>query len=135
MTAYIMPMPGTEAHSNGAALLSGIRVLEFCHTIMGPTAGLILADLGADVIKVEPADGDTTRRLIGFGAGFFPTFNRNKRSLAIDLKAPEGRDLLYRLVTTADVIVENYAPVTMDRLGCGYADLSKNNPRLNFCPS
>ena len=133
MTAYIMPMRGTEAHSNGAALLSGIRVLEFCHTIMGPTAGLILADLGADVIKIEPADGDTTRRLIGFGAGFFPTFNRNKRSLAIDLKAPEGRDLLYRLAATADVVVENYAPGTMDRLGCGYADLSKINPRLIYC--
>ncbi len=67
---------------------------------MGPTAGLILADLGADVIKVEPADGDTTRRLIGFGAGFFPTFNRNKRSLAIDLKSDEGRDLLHRLAAT-----------------------------------
>jgi crotonobetainyl-CoA:carnitine CoA-transferase CaiB-like acyl-CoA transferase len=126
-------MPGTEAHSNGAAPLSGIRVLEFCHAIMGPTAGLILADLGADVIKVEPADGDTTRRLIGFGAGFFPTFNRNKRSLAIDLKAPEGRELLYRLVATADAVVENYAPGTMDRLGCGYADLSKINPRLIYC--
>jgi len=94
---------------------------------------LILADLGADVIKIEPADGDTTRRLIGFGAGFFPTFNRNKRSLAIDLKAPEGRDLLYRLAATADVVVENYAPGTMDRLGCGYADLSKINPRLIYC--
>jgi crotonobetainyl-CoA:carnitine CoA-transferase CaiB-like acyl-CoA transferase len=126
-------MPGTEAHSNGATPLSGIRVLEFCHAIMGPTAGLILADLGADVIKVEPADGDTTRRLIGFGAGFFPTFNRNKRSLAIDLKAPEGRELLYRLVATADAAVENYAPGTMDRLGCGYADLSKINPRLIYC--
>jgi len=126
-------MPGTEAHSNGAALLSGIRVLEFCHTIMGPTAGLILADLGADVIKVEPPYGDATRRLIGFGAGFFPTFNRNKRGLAIDLKAPEGRDLVYRLAATADVVVENYAPGTMDRLGCGYADLSKINPRLIYC--
>src|SRR6202044_1973014 len=71
--------------------------------------------------------------LIGFGAGFFPTFNRNKRSLAIDLKAPEGRDLLYRLAATADVMVENYAPGTMDRLGCGYADLSKANPRLIYC--
>jgi crotonobetainyl-CoA:carnitine CoA-transferase CaiB-like acyl-CoA transferase len=126
-------MPGTEAHSDGAALLSGIRVLEFCHTIMGPTAGLILADLGADVIKVEPPYGDATRRLIGFGAGFFPTFNRNKRGLAIDLKAPEGRDLVYRLAATADVVVENYAPGTMDRLGCGYADLSKINPRLIYC--
>ena len=77
--------------------LAGIRVLEFCHTIMGPTAGLILADLGADVIKVEPVAGDSTRRLSGFAAGFFATFNRNKRSLAIDLKTAEGRALLYRL--------------------------------------
>ncbi len=128
-----MAMSGTETPSNGAAPLSGIRVLEFCHAIMGPTAGLILADLGADVIKVEPADGDTTRRLIGFGAGFFPTFNRNKRSLAIDLKSSEGRDLLYRLAATADAVVENYAPGTMDRLKCGYADLSKINPRLIYC--
>src|SRR5271169_5100708 len=115
------------------APLAGIRVLEFCHTIMGPTAGLILADLGADVIKIEPADGDSTRRRIGFAAGFFATFNRNKRSLAIDLKAPEGCDLLYGLAATADVVVENYAPGTMDRLGCGYADLSKLNPRLIYC--
>ena len=113
--------------------LAGIRVLEFCHTIMGPTAGLILADLGADVIKIEPADGDPTRRRIGFAAGFFLTFNRNKRSLAVDLKSGEGRALLYRLAATADLILENYAPGTMDRLGCGYADLSQRNPRLIYC--
>jgi crotonobetainyl-CoA:carnitine CoA-transferase CaiB-like acyl-CoA transferase len=113
--------------------LAGIRVLEFCHAIMGPSAGLILADLGADVIKVEPVGGDTTRRLPGFAAGFFGTFNRNKRSLAIDLKADEGRALLHRLAATADVAVENYAPGTMDRLGCGYADFAKVNPRLIYC--
>ena len=113
--------------------LAGIRVLEFCHTIMGPTAGLILADLGADVIKIESADGDPTRRRIGFAAGFFLTFNRNKRSLAVDLKSDEGRALLYRLAATADLILENYAPGTMDRLGCGYADLSQRNPRLIYC--
>jgi crotonobetainyl-CoA:carnitine CoA-transferase CaiB-like acyl-CoA transferase len=113
--------------------LAGIRVLEFCHTIMGPTAGLILADLGADVIKIEPVAGDHTRRLYGFAAGFFPTFNRNKRSFAIDLKSAEGRDLLHRLAATADVVLENYAPGTMDRLGCGYGDLSKINPRLVYC--
>jgi crotonobetainyl-CoA:carnitine CoA-transferase CaiB-like acyl-CoA transferase len=133
MAAYIMPMPGTEAHSDNVAPLSGIRVLEFCHTIMGPTAGMILADLGADVIKVEPADGDATRRLIGFGAGFFPTFNRNKRSLAIDLKSGEGRDLLHRLAEHTDVVIENYAPGTMERLGCGYPDLAKKNSRLIYC--
>jgi crotonobetainyl-CoA:carnitine CoA-transferase CaiB-like acyl-CoA transferase len=113
--------------------LDGIRVLEFCHTIMGPTAGLILADLGADVIKVEPTGGDHTRRLYGFAAGFFATFNRNKRSLAIDLKSHEGRALLYRLAAGADVVLENYAPGTMKRLGCSYEELAKENPRLIYC--
>ncbi len=116
-----------------ATPLAGIRVLEFCHTIMGPSAGLILADLGADVIKVEPADGDPTRRRVGFAAGFFATFNRNKRSLAIDLKSDDGRALLYRLVKTADVTLENFAPGTMERLGCGYADFAVINPRLIYC--
>jgi len=125
-----MPDPRTNAKP---LPLSGIRVLEFCHTIMGPTAGLILADLGADVIKIEPADGDSTRRRIGFAAGFFATFNRNKRSLALDLKSDEGRALLYRLVETADAVLENYAPGTMERLGCGYAELSQRNPRLIYC--
>ena len=113
--------------------LAGIRVLEFCHTIMGPTAGLILADLGADVIKVEPTGGDHTRRLYGFAAGFFATFNRNKRSLAIDLKSDEGRALLHRLAKEADVVLENYAPGTMGRLGCGYDQLAKENSRLIYC--
>ena len=113
--------------------LAGIRVLEFCHTIMGPSAGLILADLGADVVKVEPANGDPTRRRIGFAAGFFATFNRNKRSFAVDLKSDEGRALLYRLAATTDVVLENFAPGTMDRLGCGYDALAKQNPRLIYC--
>jgi len=119
--------------ANSPLPLAGIRVLEFCHTIMGPTAGLILADLGADVIKIEPPGGDHTRRLAGFAAGFFPTFNRNKRSLAVDLKSDEGRALLHRLARTADVVLENYAPSTMDRLGCGYDALAKLNPRLIYC--
>jgi len=126
-------MAGLSPHGNGALPLAGVRVLEFCHAIMGPTAGLILADLGADVIKVEPADGDSTRRLVGFAAGFFPTFNRNKRSFAVDLKSPEGRNLLFSLVKTADAVIENYAPGTMDRLGCGYEEMSKLNPRLIYC--
>jgi crotonobetainyl-CoA:carnitine CoA-transferase CaiB-like acyl-CoA transferase len=113
--------------------LAGIRVLEFCHTIMGPTAGLILADLGADVIKIEPAEGDSTRRLPGFAAGFFPAFNRNKRSFAVDLKSDQGRALLHRLAASADVVLENYAPGTMDRLGCGYDNLARINPRLVYC--
>jgi crotonobetainyl-CoA:carnitine CoA-transferase CaiB-like acyl-CoA transferase len=114
--------------------LAGVRVIEFCQTIMGPTAGLILADLGADVIKLEPApDGDKTRRLNGFAAGFFGAFNRNKRSLALNLKTDEGRDLAHRLVESADVVIENYAPGTMDKLGCGYGQLSKINSRLIYC--
>jgi crotonobetainyl-CoA:carnitine CoA-transferase CaiB-like acyl-CoA transferase len=127
----MMADPGKLA--NNAAPLAGIRVLEFAHAIMGPSAGLILADLGADVIKVEPASGDSTRRLVGFAAGFFGTFNRNKRSVAIDLKSDEGLALLHRLVATADVALENYAPGTMDRLGCGYDDFAKINPRLVYC--
>src|SRR5271170_1991189 len=122
-----------STRANATAPLTGIRVLEFCHTIMGPTAGLILADLGADVIKIEPAEGDSTRRRIGFAAGFFATFNRNKRSFAVDLKSDDARALLYRLAETADVVLENFAPGTMERLGCGYADLSKKNPRLVYC--
>jgi crotonobetainyl-CoA:carnitine CoA-transferase CaiB-like acyl-CoA transferase len=122
-----------EKAATAPAPLAGIRVLEFTHAIMGPSAGLILADLGADVIKVEPVGGDTTRRLPGFAAGFFGTFNRNKRSIAVDLKADEGRALLHRLAATADAAIENYAPGTMDRLGCGYDDLAKTNPRLVYC--
>ncbi|MGB8740006.1 MAG: CaiB/BaiF CoA-transferase family protein [Xanthobacteraceae bacterium] len=122
-----------EEAAADALPLFGIRVLEFCHTIMGPTAGLILADLGADVIKIEPAEGDSTRRLPGFAAGFFPAFNRNKRSFAVDLKSDQGRALLHRLAANADVVLENYAPGTMDRLGCGHDDLSRLNPRLVYC--
>jgi crotonobetainyl-CoA:carnitine CoA-transferase CaiB-like acyl-CoA transferase len=124
----------SDQHSTAVALpLAGIRVLEFCHTIMGPSAGLILADLGADVIKIEPADGDPTRRRIGFAAGFFATFNRNKRSFAVDLKSGDGRALLYRLAASADVVLENFAPGTMERLGCGYEELGQKNPRLVYC--
>lgn len=113
--------------------LQGIRVLEFSHTIMGPCAGLVLADMGADVVKVEPAPaGDHTRKLPGFAAGFFATFNRNKRSIAVDLKSPGGRAAVHRLVETADVVLENYGPGTMERLGCGWEQLSAINPRLVY---
>src|SRR6202795_4160147 len=124
-----MAMTGPHTQADSTLPLAGIRVLEFCHAIMGPSAGLILADLGADVIKIEPTAGDTTRRLVGFAAGFFGTFNRNKRSVAIDLKADEGRALLHRLAATADVVVENYAPGTMDRLRRGYARALTTNSR------
>ena len=113
--------------------LDGIRVIEFCHMVMGPTCGMVLADLGADVIKVEPVSGDTTRRLVHQGAGFFATYNRNKRSLALDLKSPDGLAVAKRLSADADVIVENLRPGALDSLGLGYADLSADNPGLIYC--
>jgi crotonobetainyl-CoA:carnitine CoA-transferase CaiB-like acyl-CoA transferase len=116
-----------------ATPLAGIKALEFSHTVMGPTAGLVFAELGADVIKVEPApNGDHTRSLGGFGAGFFAAFNRNKRSLAVDLKRREGQAVIHRLVPTADLILENFGPGTMERLGCGYEQLAALNPRLVY---
>jgi crotonobetainyl-CoA:carnitine CoA-transferase CaiB-like acyl-CoA transferase len=112
--------------------LEGVRVVEFTHMVMGPTCGMILADLGAEVIKVEPLAGDSTRRLLGSGAGFFSTFNRNKKSLAVDVKDPRGLEIVLRLVAGADVFSENFKTGTMDRLGLGYADLCKLNPRLVY---
>jgi crotonobetainyl-CoA:carnitine CoA-transferase CaiB-like acyl-CoA transferase len=110
--------------------LAGLRVVEFTHMVMGPTCGMILADLGADVIKVEPLAGDATRRLIGSGAGFFPMFNRNKRSLALDAKHPQGREIVLRLVAGADVFSENFKAGTMAALGLGADALRRLNPRL-----
>ncbi len=113
--------------------LGGLRVLEFSHTIMGPCAGLLLADLGADVIKIEPApDGDKTRQLPGFASGFFATFNRNKRSLAVDLKTPSGQSIVHSLVAGADIVLDNYGPGTMERLGCGWESLRLHNPGLIY---
>ena len=116
----------------GGEWLAGVRVLDLGHTVMGPSAALVLADLGADVIHVEPTDGEPTRRLGGFGRGYFTFFNRNKRSVAVDLKASEGRELAYRLVERADVLIENFAPGTMARLGLDYPTLSERNPRLIY---
>ncbi|MGZ5193981.1 MAG: CaiB/BaiF CoA transferase family protein [Ramlibacter sp.] len=110
----------------------GIRVIEFTHMVMGPTCGMVLADLGAEVIKVEPLAGDNTRRLIGAGAGFFPLFNRNKKSIALDLQQPEGRRAALRLIATADIVSENFKPGTMGKLGLDYAALSKLNERLIY---
>ncbi len=118
--------------SGVSSSLHGLRVLEFSHAILGPACGLVLADLGADVVKIEPPDGDPTRRLKGFGSGYFTMYNRNKRSLAIDIKAPQGLAAVLALVKTADVVIENFAPGTMDRLGLGYAALSALNPRLIY---
>ncbi|MGH8764295.1 MAG: CaiB/BaiF CoA transferase family protein, partial [Burkholderiales bacterium] len=101
--------------------------------VMGPSCGLALADLGAEVIKVEPLEGDNTRRLEHAGAGFFPVFNRNKKSLAVDLKHAEGRELVLRLIEKSDVLTENFRPGALDKLGLSYAELRKRNPRLVYC--
>jgi crotonobetainyl-CoA:carnitine CoA-transferase CaiB-like acyl-CoA transferase len=114
-------------------LLDGVRVVEFAHMVMGPSCGLILADLGAEVIKVEPLEGDNTRRLEHAGAGFFPVFNRNKKSLAVDLKHPEGREVVLKLIDRSDVVTENFRPGALDKLGFSYEALKKRNPRLVYC--
>jgi putative tricarboxylic transport membrane protein len=114
--------------------LKGIVVLELGHTVMGPTCGLILGDLGADVYKVErTGKGDDTRWLKGFGSGFFTYFNRNKKSIAIDLKSSKGKELLLTLVQHADVLIENFGPGTVERLGVGYEACRERNPRLIYC--
>jgi crotonobetainyl-CoA:carnitine CoA-transferase CaiB-like acyl-CoA transferase len=110
----------------------GLRVVEFTHMVMGPTCGLVLADLGAEVIKVEPPAGDNTRRLLGSGAGFYPLFNRNKKSLVLDLQTPEGREAALRLIATADVVSENFKDGTMRKLGLDYETLSARHPRLIY---
>jgi crotonobetainyl-CoA:carnitine CoA-transferase CaiB-like acyl-CoA transferase len=112
--------------------LAGVKILDFGHTIMGPCAGVVFADLGADVIKIEPTNGDPTRRLPGFAAGFFATYNRNKRSIAIDLKRPEGQAVVRRLVPKADIVLENFGPGTIERLKCSWDDFREINPRLVY---
>ena len=118
---------------NKSLPLEGIRIAEFCHVVMGPTCGLVLADLGAEVIKVEPPDGDHTRKLVASGAGFFPTYNRNKKSLSVDLKAPEGREAVLKLIAGSDVVMENFRPGAMDKLGFGYEAARKLNPGIVYC--
>jgi len=113
--------------------LAGMRVLEFTHMVMGPSAGLILADLGAEVTRVEPIGGDHTRTLPGSGAGYFAMYNRNKRSICLNLKDPEGVDLARRLARRADVLIENFRPGTLERLGLGYDTVHADNPRLIYC--
>ncbi len=112
--------------------LAGIRVVEFTHMVMGPTCGMILGDLGAEVIKVEPVSGDNTRKLLGSGAGFFAMFNRNKKSLAVDTKDPRGQEIVRKLVANADVFSENFKGGTMAKMGFDYASLSQLNPRLIY---
>ena len=101
--------------------------------VMGPSAGVLLADLGADVVKVEPIGGDKTRKLRGSGAGYFAMYNRNKRSIRVDLKSADGAAIAKKLVADADILIENFRPGAMDKLGFGYERLSAANPRLIYC--
>src|ERR1700690_4656865 len=118
----------TDVASNPLPL-AGLRVLELGHIVAGPTASLILADLGADVIKVEhPDGGDQARRMPGAGSGYY-YFNRNKRSIALDLKAPQGKALFMKLARTADICLDNYAPGALERLGLGFAPPEAGKPR------
>jgi crotonobetainyl-CoA:carnitine CoA-transferase CaiB-like acyl-CoA transferase len=114
--------------------LSGLRVVEFSQMVMGPCCGLILADLGAEVIKIEPLPrGDRTRYLPGLAAGFFAAFNRNKKSVAVDMRSERGLALVRRLVAASDILVENFKPGMMAGFGLGYASLRTLNERLIFC--
>jgi len=112
--------------------LKGLRVVEFTHMVMGPTCAMVLADMGAEVIKVEPIDGEGTRRLLGAGAGFFPMFNRNKKSIGIDLKKPAGAEVARRLASSADVVVENFKLGVLKKFGLDYASLAALNERLIY---
>ena len=114
-------------------VLEGLRVLEFTHAVMGPCTGLMLADNGAEVILVEPPKGNATRYLKGFGTGYFSFYNRNKKSLAIDLKSPEGIDIIYELISSSDIIVENFGPGTMDRLGLSYDKCKSIKESIIYC--
>jgi len=112
--------------------LAGLRVVEFTHMVMGPTCGMVLADMGAEVIKVEPIEGEGTRRLLGSGAGFFPMFNRNKLSILVDLKQPAGAEVARKLAASADVVAENFKPGALVKFGLDYASLSQANERLIY---
>jgi crotonobetainyl-CoA:carnitine CoA-transferase CaiB-like acyl-CoA transferase len=113
--------------------LNGIKVLDFTHAVMGPCCSLLLADMGAEVIHIEPVQGDETRRLKGFGSGYFAFYNRNKKSIAIDIKSEDGKQLIYKLIATADVLVENFGPGTMERLGFGYETIQNINDKMIYC--
>src|SRR3989441_1510907 len=124
-------MPGADQP------LKGIRVLDLTRVLAGPYCAMLLGDMGAEVIKVEePGKGDDTRGWPPFAGGestYFMSVNRNKKSVTLNLKAPEGRDLLERLAKKSDVLLENFRTGTMEKLGLGYATLAKLNPRLVYC--
>lgn len=110
--------------------LKGVRVVEMSHMVMGPACGMLLAQLGAEVIKVEPLGGDNTRKLRGMATGFFPLFNRGKRSITLDLRSERGRHAMYRLLETADIFIENFRDHTIEGLGLDAATLAERFPRL-----
>lgn len=117
----------------GPTPLMGVKVVEFTHMVMGPAAGAILASLGAEIVRVEPVGGDSTRRLLGSGAGYFPMYNRHKKSVCLNLKSAEGLEAARALATDADILIENFRPHALDKLGLGYDALSAVNPRLIYC--
>ena len=126
------PPPISPDSATKGLPFAGIRVIEFTHMVMGPTCGMVLADLGAEVIKIEPLAGDNTRHLLGSGAGFFAMFNRNKKSVALDLQTPAGLEAAHKLIATADIVIENFKPGAMAKLGLDYANLSRLNERLIY---
>lgn len=113
--------------------LAGLKAVEFTHMVMGPVVGHMLAGLGAEVVRVEPIGGDRTRRLLGSGAGYFPMYNRGKQSICLDLKSASGLQVAKDLVAGADILVENFRPGALDRLGLDYESCAKANPRLVYC--
>nr|WP_175801481.1 CaiB/BaiF CoA-transferase family protein [Burkholderia anthina] len=119
-------------HHDTRLPLDGVRVIEFTHMVMGPTCGMILADLGAEVIKIEPPGGDKTRDLPGLGIGFFRSFNRNKKSVVLDINTPEGKEAAVELIGTCDVMIENFRPGLMTKLGLDHATLSAQYPALIY---
>jgi hypothetical protein len=127
-----MTAPDGRFLANDSLPLRGIKVVELSHMIMGPVTGMILADLGAEVIKIEPIEGDNTRRLKGSGIGYFPVFSRNKQSLAVDLKSPDGQALVRDLAGRADMLVENFRDDSLAQYGLDYAALSSVNPGLIY---
>ena len=116
----------------GPTPLAGLHVVEFTHMVMGPTVGHILASLGAEVIRVEPIGGDQTRHLLGSGAGYFAMYNRHKQSICLDLKSKGGIDVAHKLCGRADILVENFRPGALDRLGLDFETLAAANPKLIY---
>src|SRR5262245_28812816 len=122
----------TTTNIQTALPLQGVRVIEFTHMVMGPTCGMILADLGAEVIKIEPPGGDKTRKLPGLGIGFFRSFNRNKKSVVLDINTPAGHATALELIGQCDVMLESFRPRLMTKLGLDYETLSRQFPRLIY---